>query len=152
MTVSSFDMSTWYVSPETHVCLSVKSDNPFTPEKVERERARRDEIRDAIAQIPDEALRATKQHQEYLRKRLWDELRKPHLEANVSTGTAQDKHSIANHRNRGSRDNHFVPEATRSNNIGARQLEEGLTVDDSHSSQATQRKRTGLKALRRLFR
>ncbi|KAF4815487.1 hypothetical protein CGCTS75_v013038 [Colletotrichum tropicale] len=129
----------------------IKSDNPFTPEKVERERARRDEIRDAIAQIPDEALRATKQHQEYLRKRIWDELRKPHLEANVSTGTAQDKHSIASHRNRGSRDNYVVPKAIRSNNIGARQLEEGLTVDDSHSSQATQRKRTGLKALRRLF-
>ncbi|KAI8168009.1 hypothetical protein K4K49_003925 [Colletotrichum sp. SAR 10_70] len=61
----------------------IKSENPFTRDKVERERARRDEIRDAIAQIPDEALRATKQHQEYLRKRLWDELRKPHLEANV---------------------------------------------------------------------
>ncbi|KAF3809577.1 hypothetical protein GCG54_00012863 [Colletotrichum gloeosporioides] len=82
----------------------IKSDNPFTPEKVERERARRDEIRDAIAQIPDETLRATKQHQEYLRKRLWDELRKPHLEANTSTKTTQDKQSIASHRNRGSRD------------------------------------------------
>ncbi|KAF4894832.1 hypothetical protein CGCF415_v012178 [Colletotrichum fructicola] len=123
----------------------INSDTPFTPEKVERERARRDEI-------PDEALRATRKHQEYLRKRLWDELRKPHLEANVSTGTAQDKHSIASHRNRGSRDNYFVPKAIRSNNIGARQLEEGLTVDDSHSSQATQRNRKGLKALRRLFR
>ncbi|KAE9583533.1 hypothetical protein CGMCC3_g411 [Colletotrichum fructicola] len=44
----------------------IKSDNPFTPEKIERERARRDGIRDAIAQIPDEVLRATKQHQEYL--------------------------------------------------------------------------------------
>ncbi|KAJ5020097.1 hypothetical protein K4K57_003508 [Colletotrichum sp. SAR 10_99] len=113
----------------------IKSDNPFTRDKVERERARRDEIRDAITQIPDEALRATKQHQEYLRKRLWDELRKPHLEANVSTGTAQDKHSIASHRNQ-----------------GARQLEEGLTVDDSNSSQATQRSRSGLKALKRFFR
>ncbi|EQB44071.1 hypothetical protein CGLO_17215 [Colletotrichum gloeosporioides Cg-14] len=79
----------------------IKSDNPFTPERVERERARRDEIRDAIAQIPDETLRATKQHQEYLRKRIWDDLRKSHLEANTSTKATQDKHSIASHRNRG---------------------------------------------------
>ncbi|KAI8307537.1 hypothetical protein K4K59_010763 [Colletotrichum sp. SAR11_240] len=67
----------------------IKSDNPFTPEKVERERARRDEIRDTIARIPDEALRVTKQHQEYLRKKLWDELRKPHLQTNTSTRIAQ---------------------------------------------------------------
>ncbi|KAJ0383123.1 hypothetical protein COL922a_011119 [Colletotrichum nupharicola] len=30
----------------------ITSDNPFTPEKIERERARRDEIRDTIAKIP----------------------------------------------------------------------------------------------------
>ncbi|KAL3292540.1 hypothetical protein RB213_014189 [Colletotrichum asianum] len=77
----------------------VKSDDPFTPEKVERERARRDEIRDAIAQIPDETLRATKQHQEYLRKRLWDELRNSHLQSNNSPGSTPETSSKPSHRN-----------------------------------------------------
>ncbi|CAI0647913.1 unnamed protein product [Colletotrichum noveboracense] len=77
----------------------INSDTPFTPEKVERERARRDEIRDTIAQIPDEALRATKRDQEFLRKRLWDEYRKSHLEANTSTKTTQDRNTTASHGN-----------------------------------------------------
>ncbi|KAF5496077.1 hypothetical protein CGCF413_v009008 [Colletotrichum fructicola] len=54
----------------------INSDTPFTPEKVERERARRDEI-------PDEALRATRKHQEF---------KSPHVSAvTVSPSVTEDK-------------------------------------------------------------
>ena len=56
----------------------VTSNNPFTPEMVDRERARRDEIRDRINQIPI-AQRNSDRIKEKERQRQWSELKRQHL-------------------------------------------------------------------------
>ncbi|KAK6957120.1 hypothetical protein Daesc_002405 [Daldinia eschscholtzii] len=60
----------------------ITSDAPFTPEKVERERARRDEIRDRITKVP-EPLRAEEQAREDRRQSQWNDLWRRHREGNT---------------------------------------------------------------------
>ncbi|KAK2760548.1 hypothetical protein CKAH01_05234 [Colletotrichum kahawae] len=129
----------------------ITSDNPFTREKVERERARRDEIRDAIAQIPDETLRAAKQDEEHMRKWRWDNLRKRYLEENPTITALPDENGGAGQGDQDGGGTGRVPLATRPNHTGTSRLHR-LMVDDSTALQATPQTRTGLKALRGLFR
>ncbi|KAH9908517.1 E1-E2 ATPase-domain-containing protein [Xylariomycetidae sp. FL2044] len=58
----------------------ITSANPFTPEKVDRERARRDQIRDWIAQLPMPTLDQEKAKEEQRQQR-WNELWQKHRHA-----------------------------------------------------------------------
>ncbi|OTA93463.1 hypothetical protein M434DRAFT_11628 [Hypoxylon sp. CO27-5] len=60
----------------------ITSDTPFTSEKVDRERARQDEIRDRIAKLPM-PLRAEEQAEEDRRQSQWNELWRQHREGNA---------------------------------------------------------------------
>ncbi|KAI1633639.1 hypothetical protein F4809DRAFT_644214 [Biscogniauxia mediterranea] len=60
---------------------SFECDNkPFTPEMVDRERARRDEIRDRISQLPT-SLQVEEQDKEQHRIGRWDDLWRQHRES-----------------------------------------------------------------------
>ncbi|KAI1799905.1 hypothetical protein F4811DRAFT_567650 [Daldinia bambusicola] len=58
----------------------ITSNAPFTPERIERERARRDEIRDRINRMP-EPLRTEEQAKEDQRKHKWNELWRHHRQS-----------------------------------------------------------------------